>query len=601
MPGKTVQLTIDAGLQEYAARRLGTNSGSAVVHRLPDRRHAGDGVDAGLRSQQLFRRHQPSRMEDAVRRRSCAADEQGAAGAVSAGLDGQADERAGAARGGRRSRRDASIAPARCASATASSTAGSAAATAPSTCTAAIAQSCDIYFYEMARRLGYDAIAPVARALGLGAEIRPALLQPALRHRARPAWKLQRYKQHWTVADTLNASIGQGYVLANPLQLAVMAARIASGQALHAQHPDRQRSAPRRAARRSRPSISRSSATRCRAWSTAAAPAARRGCRSPASRWPARPAPRRSAASPWPSARAACSSNASLPFKLRDHALFICFAPADNPRYAAAVVLEHDGHTVRNLDTPMIGRDIMTYLFDRDRAMKSLAEVEPTWGGDIRTRMAAEAAAYRAAANAPPPAAQRNRDRRDRADRRRRSRGGDQRGRCQRRALANADRAGDGVAATARRRPTMSGLDFVPAPLAQLPWKIILLVLAIGCSACSCSIRRPAAASSPGRCRRASASSSSSAVAIVLSRVPGAVWSTVAFPPMACCWSLLVLVELLGAVARRQPALARPRLHPPPAVRTDEAGDRAGARAILRHAAARRDATLRRDLAGAGC
>ena len=52
----------------------------------------------------------------------------------------------------------------------------------------------------------------------------------------------------------------------------------------------------------------------------------------------------------------------------------------------------------------MIGRDIMTWLFDRDRAMKSLADVEPTWGGDIKTRMAAEAAAYRAA-QAPPPAA----------------------------------------------------------------------------------------------------------------------------------------------------------------------------------------------------
>ena len=48
---------------------------------------------------------------------------------------------------------------------------------------------------------------------------------------------------------------------------------------------------------------------------------------------------------------------------------------------------------VRNLDTPMIGRDIMTYLLDRDRALKSLAEVEPTWGGDIRTRMAATAEA----------------------------------------------------------------------------------------------------------------------------------------------------------------------------------------------------------------
>jgi penicillin-binding protein 2 len=89
---------------------------------------------------------------------------------------------------------------------------------------------------------------------------------------------------------------------------------------------------------------------------------------------------------------------------MRDHALFIGFAPADNPRYALAVVLEHNGHTVRNLDTPMIGRDIMTYMLDRERALKSLAEVEPTWGGDIRTRMAATAETYRKAQSAPPAA-----------------------------------------------------------------------------------------------------------------------------------------------------------------------------------------------------
>ena len=96
--------------------------------------------------------------------------------------------------------------------------------------------------------------------------------------------------------------------------------------------------------------------------------------------------------------------NGQLPFKLRDHALFMGFAPADNPRYAIGVVLEHNGHTVRNLDTPLIARDIMTYLFDRDRALATLAELEPTWGGDIRTRMAAGAEAYKAAQSPAPQA-----------------------------------------------------------------------------------------------------------------------------------------------------------------------------------------------------
>jgi penicillin-binding protein 2 len=102
--------------------------------------------------------------------------------------------------------------------------------------------------------------------------------------------------------------------------------------------------------------------------------------------------------------RAGRTGNAGMPFKLREHALFICFAPADNPRYAASIVLEHNGHLIANLDAHVTGRDIMTYLFDRDRALKTLAEIEPTWGGDIRTRMAVEEATYRAAHQLPPAA-----------------------------------------------------------------------------------------------------------------------------------------------------------------------------------------------------
>jgi penicillin-binding protein 2 len=85
--------------------------------------------------------------------------------------------------------------------------------------------------------------------------------------------------------------------------------------------------------------------------------------------------------------------------------LFIAFAPAENPKSAMAIVLEHNGHTVRNLDTPLIGRDIMTFLYDRPAAMKSLHEAEPTWGGTYRERQAAQAEAFKQAQQAPPPPA----------------------------------------------------------------------------------------------------------------------------------------------------------------------------------------------------
>ena len=267
----------------------------------------------------------------------------------------------------------------------------------------AIMQSCDIYFYEMVRRLGYDHVAPVARGLGLGQTFDLPLAGQRYGTVPDSAWKLRKYHTKWTVADSLNASIGQGYVLTNPLQLAVMAARIASGRALrpsiladhiHADAPALPLQSEHLqtiheamwgvvngggtggAARMVTPDVAL-------AGKTGTAQVRRITMAERAS---------------------GVLKNGALPFKLRDHALFQGFAPADNPRYAIAVVLEHGGHTVRNLDTPGIARDIMTYLFDRDRALATLAQLEPTWGGDIRTRMAAEEAAYRAS-QAPPPAA----------------------------------------------------------------------------------------------------------------------------------------------------------------------------------------------------
>jgi penicillin-binding protein 2 len=266
----------------------------------------------------------------------------------------------------------------------------------------AIMQSCDIYFYEMVRRVGYDRIAPIARELGLGQKF--DLPFSTQRYGTVPdsAWKRRKYKTDWKVADSLNASIGQGYVLSNPLQLAVMASRLASGRRLVPtliRDPFKPQAEALpidpehfRLIREAMNGVVNGGGTggAARMLVPGVAIAAKTGTAQV----------RRITMA---ERRSGVLKNGQLPFKLRDHALFVCFAPYDNPRYAAAIVLEHNGHTVRNLDTPMIGRDIMTYLFDRDRALKSLADVEPTWGGDIATRMAAQRTAYRAAHAPTPP------------------------------------------------------------------------------------------------------------------------------------------------------------------------------------------------------
>ncbi len=97
----------------------------------------------------------------------------------------------------------------------------------------AIEQSCDIYFYYFAQKIGMDVIATMARRLGLGQRFDPPFPSQAFGTVPDPAWKLRKYNQSWQPYDTVNATIGQGYMLVNPTQLAVMAARLATGLELN--------------------------------------------------------------------------------------------------------------------------------------------------------------------------------------------------------------------------------------------------------------------------------------------------------------------------------------------------------------------------------
>ncbi|MHA1527675.1 MAG: penicillin-binding protein 2, partial [Alphaproteobacteria bacterium] len=96
----------------------------------------------------------------------------------------------------------------------------------------ALEQSCDVFYYEMAKRVGIERIAAMARRFGFGSAAELPI--PAIKGGLIPdkAWKLRVHDDGWRVGDSLNAGIGQGFVLATPLQLAVMAARLASGQAV---------------------------------------------------------------------------------------------------------------------------------------------------------------------------------------------------------------------------------------------------------------------------------------------------------------------------------------------------------------------------------
>ncbi len=402
VPGKTARLTIDAGLQDYAARRLGPNSGSAVVIdcrtgemlamvSMPayDPNSFSDGI-SHLEWQMLSDDdHVPlmNKVTQGLYPPGSTVKPMNGLALLENGVDPHARVFcSGALRVG-----------------TGIFHCHKKSGHGPLDLKNAIMQSCDIYFYEMIRRLGYDRVAPIARMVGLGQKFDLPFSTQRFGTVPDSAWKLKKYKDAWTVADSLNASIGQGYVLANPLQLAVMASRIASGRHLRpsilADHVHRD--APALPLQSENLAIVRDAmfgvvngggtGGAARMLTPGVALAGKTGTAQV----------RRITMA---ERRSGVLKNGQLPFKLRDHAVFMGFAPADNPRYAIGMVLEHNGHTVRNLDSPLIARDIMTYLFDKDRAMASLTEGEKSWGGDIQTRMAATATAYRAAQD-PHPAA----------------------------------------------------------------------------------------------------------------------------------------------------------------------------------------------------
>ena len=93
----------------------------------------------------------------------------------------------------------------------------------------AIAQSCDVYFYNLALKVGVNRVADMARRLGLGELSGLDLPGEKAGLIPTPDWKRAMYGDPWQKGDTFNTAIGQGYVLTTPLQLAIMTARLVNG------------------------------------------------------------------------------------------------------------------------------------------------------------------------------------------------------------------------------------------------------------------------------------------------------------------------------------------------------------------------------------
>lgn len=92
-----------------------------------------------------------------------------------------------------------------------------------------IKRSCDVYFYEIARRLGVDRLSETAKKFGLGKKVLNNFIEERSGVVPSTSWKKKYIGQNWYLGETLHSGIGQGYFLSTPLQLCLMTAQIANG------------------------------------------------------------------------------------------------------------------------------------------------------------------------------------------------------------------------------------------------------------------------------------------------------------------------------------------------------------------------------------
>ena len=209
-------------------------------------------------------------------------------------------------------------------------------------------QSCDVYYYDLAIKVGIEKISAMAKRFGLG--MRHDVPMSAVAEGLAPTmdWKQVFHGQPWRVGDTVNASIGQGFMLASPLQLAVMSARIATGrevtprliksiggveQPLRGGESLGMNENNLRKMRRAMFDVvndRRGTAYGSRIIEDAVRMAGKTGTSQVRNITAAE-------------RRAGVIRNEDLPWERRDHALFVNFAPFDNPKVAVSVVVEHGG------------------------------------------------------------------------------------------------------------------------------------------------------------------------------------------------------------------------------------------------------------------
>jgi penicillin-binding protein 2 len=213
----------------------------------------------------------------------------------------------------------------------------------------ALKQSCDVYFYEVAKTIGIDRIADMARRLGLGSITNVGLLNEKQGIIPDTNWKKETYGERWHPGESLIAAIGQGYVLTTPIQLAVMTSRIANG-GIGVQPYVVKNVADEKAYKKHFYDLNVSKRhlkiVRDAMFSVVnevGGTAYRSRIDVGGAKMSGKTGTTQVKRITMKERREGIRSQEDLPWKYRNHALFVGYAPSDNPKYAVSVVVEHGG------------------------------------------------------------------------------------------------------------------------------------------------------------------------------------------------------------------------------------------------------------------
>lgn len=210
----------------------------------------------------------------------------------------------------------------------------------------ALQHSCDIYFYETAQKLGIEKIAEMARRFGLGSKINIGLENEKAGLIPDKEWKLRRFGESWQQGENLISGIGQGYVLTTPLQLVTMMARLVNGG--YEVKPTFTKVSEKDKINIKKINVSQSNLDLIKEGMYAVVnkpggTAWRSQFDYNGQRMGGKTGTTQVRRISMKERQTGILKESELPWKLRNHALFVGYAPHDNPKYAVVVLVEHGG------------------------------------------------------------------------------------------------------------------------------------------------------------------------------------------------------------------------------------------------------------------